>query len=461
MLCPECGFTSENPEIQYCIKCGTKLVEDTMLEGSLVKCPHCRLLVPAGEEICPQCGNEISKLPELKLTPPGPLTGFFKQRIALLGAILGLVFSVILIYLLYQIARPETFIQKMFLPGGVLNSVPWTISYLFLWSVSVLLIRAISLAAQRRILKSRKARTVEQRLKEKDISGVVKELENVSKSNSFFHRISRALYIWTITGQRESVDDELRRQADLDTETTIGGYTAIRTFIWAMPVIGFIGTVIGISLAVGDFSTFLGGEIENIDLVKSQLIEVTNGLSFAFLTTLLGLLGALFVMLPAAALQNAEEEFCVELDSVARDMIIPNLNTRRIDKIMKPDTYNLVEQITEVLKASLPDLAELKVSIHDYTKALLDDYSKAAHDLQRSVLLKHEQGYSKLIAEVLKKLQSGMDSITDNVVNNIKQSGNSNEERINEAGNSNIERINQAMHEVGERIIGLGEKLSE
>ena len=52
-------------------------------------------------------------------------------------------------------------------------------------------------------------------------------------------------------------DIVLQQHGAHDDEEIQGGYSLIRTFIWALPVLGLIGTVIGISLAVGGFAEFL------------------------------------------------------------------------------------------------------------------------------------------------------------------------------------------------------------
>jgi hypothetical protein len=62
-------------------------------------------------------------------------------------------------------------------------------------------------------------------------------------------------------------------------------YTLSNVFIWAIPILGFIGTVIGIGQAVGAFSGSLD-QAQDISLLKKSLNDVTGGLATAFDTTL-------------------------------------------------------------------------------------------------------------------------------------------------------------------------------
>src|SRR6185503_16965205 len=92
-----------------------------------------------------------------------------------------------------------------------------------------------------------------------------------------------------------------------------------------IPVLGLIGTVIGISFAVGGFGQFLGGNRNNMKTIKRSLVNVTGGLSFAFLITLQGLLTSLLIMLPAYALQTREERLYANVQRDISDLLLPAL----------------------------------------------------------------------------------------------------------------------------------------
>lgn len=100
-------------------------------------------------------------------------------------------------------------------------------------------------------------------------------------------------------------------------QTRLGGrYATAQLFLWAMPILGFIGTVLGIGAAVGGFSSFLGTDIEDLENIKQGLAGVAGGLSYAFDTTLLGLACSLIGMLGLAALQQREEALLVRIEEL-------------------------------------------------------------------------------------------------------------------------------------------------
>ena len=92
-------------------------------------------------------------------------------------------------------------------------------------------------------------------------------------------------------------------------------------------MIGLLGTVAGVAVAVGGFAEFLRGDIEDVAVIKLSLINVTAGLSYAFLTTLYGLAGALILMLIATALQNREEKLYSTIQDQIATVFLPFLQT--------------------------------------------------------------------------------------------------------------------------------------
>ena len=81
--------------------------------------------------------------------------------------------------------------------------------------------------------------------------------------------------------------------------------------VWVLPLMGFIGTVIGIAAAVGGLETVIadaGG-----GLSRESLGSVLGGLRFAFDTTLLGLTAVIPVMALLALLRVREQAVAAAL----------------------------------------------------------------------------------------------------------------------------------------------------
>lgn len=141
-----------------------------------------------------------------------------------------------------------------------------------------------------------------------------------------FNRIDNALSNLKNLGQVGDVDDILRSQASHDESVMETSYSIIGSFVWAIPVLGFIGTVLGLSEAIGQFGGVLQGA-GAIEEIKAALQNVTGGLATAFQTTLQALVAALGIQLLLALLKKSEEEF---LDECTEYCVINVVNRLRL-----------------------------------------------------------------------------------------------------------------------------------
>lgn len=123
-----------------------------------------------------------------------------------------------------------------------------------------------------------------------------------------FNRIMIALSNLKNLGRVSDVDDILRSQAQSDEDSMYSTYSMLEGFVWAIPVLGFIGTVLGLSEAIGGFGRVLV-QASDISQLSDSLKVVTAGLSKAFETTLVALVAALVVQLLLTYLKKTEEDF--------------------------------------------------------------------------------------------------------------------------------------------------------
>ena len=135
--------------------------------------------------------------------------------------------------------------------------------------------------------------------------------------------IARQLRLRNIGGLSD-VSTILKSQAENDENQIASSYTLIGGMVWAIPVLGFIGTVQGLSAAIGTFTQTLAAS-NDIGAIKSNLQGVTSGLSTAFETTLVALVMALFLQLYVSALQKRETDFLDECNDYCHQHVIAKL----------------------------------------------------------------------------------------------------------------------------------------
>ena len=138
------------------------------------------------------------------------------------------------------------------------------------------------------------------------------------------NRIERAVSNLSNIGVISDVSEILRAQGENDEGQMESSYALVRGFIWCIPILGFIGTVLGLSQAIGNFGGMLSGS-SSIDDIKTGLQSVTGGLSTAFDTTFLALVAALTTQLFMTALKKKEEMFLDECKEYCQAYIVGKL----------------------------------------------------------------------------------------------------------------------------------------
>jgi len=123
-----------------------------------------------------------------------------------------------------------------------------------------------------------------------------------------YNRIVNALSNLRNLGQVTEVDSLIRSHADQDESALDTSYSLVQGFVWAIPVLGFIGTVLGLSEAIGQFSGVLDSA-SDVERITQALKGVTAGLATAFETTLVALVAALVIQLAIVFLRKEEDEF--------------------------------------------------------------------------------------------------------------------------------------------------------
>ncbi len=112
----------------------------------------------------------------------------------------------------------------------------------------------------------------------------------------------------------ENVDDTF---AIKEREYMKGSFSLSRFMVWAIPIMGFIGTVWGISNGISHFSDAMSSTNSVTDvssMLKDNLPLVTSSLATAFDTTLLALLLSIPLMMLMLTLEKSEEAYLIDLD---------------------------------------------------------------------------------------------------------------------------------------------------
>ena len=160
---------------------------------------------------------------------------------------------------------------------------------------------------------------------------VIKALnESVDDPKRFvlFNRIERALLNLKNVGNVSDVSEMLRAQAENDESHLDSSYGILSGIIWVIPILGFIGTVVGLSGAIGGFGSVLSTDA-NVSSLRESLAPVTSNLGIAFDTTFVALILAMVVQMIMTVLRKQEELFLDACRDYAHINVISRLRMVR------------------------------------------------------------------------------------------------------------------------------------
>ena len=215
------------------------------------------------------------------------------------------------------------------------------------------------------------------------------------------------------------VQTYLTTQAEIDASAVDGGYTMLKALIWAVPMLGFIGTVVGLSAAVSGLETVTqGGDIAAH--LKVALGGVTAGLATAFDTTLIALVMAVLLLFPMEALRRTEYRMLDRIEQFANESLL-----RRMAETQAHTSH---EELPDVVRSALEGafkeherwLAQWQAQVSQLGQLIGGDFESAAVRVHESIaqsdslrlreLHDLKQGLSELFNQAGQSTQSWHDA---------------------------------------------------
>jgi biopolymer transport protein ExbB/TolQ len=261
-----------------------------------------------------------------RLFHAGRFTSVNKTLSFLIALLLTAVFFALITFLLNSVPASRIYAIVFVRPGNIYTTGPAML--FFFWAITMLFFKSRKIDFQKRalqlaavpqqpdfVLNETTARTVLERLH---------SLVDHPRHFILLNRIERALSNLHNIGGLADVSTILSSQAENDENQVSSSYTLINGLVWAIPVLGFIGTVQGLSQAIGKFGQTLQSSAE-VAKMKESLQGVTGGLATAFETTLVALVAALIIQLYINYLQQKETDFLDACNDYCHSHVIAKL----------------------------------------------------------------------------------------------------------------------------------------
>lgn len=145
------------------------------------------------------------------------------------------------------------------------------------------------------------------------------QLETVSpeiRETQLMETLTASLRRYRITGDVQSTSEVVQTSVEALGMRFEADNAMIRYMIWAIPSIGFVGTVRGIGQALSQADQALAGDIAGM----------TASLGTAFNSTLVALLASLLVMLLLHTLQRAQDRRLVDIQAYCEEFLLKRIS---------------------------------------------------------------------------------------------------------------------------------------
>ena len=171
-----------------------------------------------------------------------------------------------------------------------------------------------------------------------DVAGMLESFSEFPQHIQSSYLASRLRTMLMFVQRRESasgIEDELKHQSELDSIRRHEGYALTRIIVWAIPMLGFLGTVIGITLSLGDLSPHA-----LVATPEEAMEGLLAGLSIAFDTTALALTLSIILMFGQFITNRLETELLEAVDARVEYEIAGRFEAEAVPNFPRTESTN-------------------------------------------------------------------------------------------------------------------------
>lgn len=384
-----------------CPSCGMSLKAEPEMAGKVVRCPGCNTKLQIPETAALSTSGPVPGTSG-GLPPPDAAAGMTApgapsypdekpQRMGwkeadptnpngFVSFSIGLVITLTVFGIVYPFIAPKTVAVADFTTMQWLANLLYkhfTISFLntffFAWAMSIVYLKIQKLNHQKEaLLLDVLPVELGHQINSTNVGSFIDHVYSLPhrlRDSLMVNRIRKALELFEVKTNASDVAHAMDSQSNIDSSRIGASYIMLKAFLWAIPLLGFIGTVIGLSHAIGGMNF---ANVEDVGKIVDSINAVTSGLGTAFDATLLGLVLAVLLNFPMNSLSKSEDEMLNNIDAFCNEVLLPRLNDG--SGAGGGDTAAIADSVIKGLSSAqkefLTDLNELSKRMNDYATNL-------------------------------------------------------------------------------------------
>lgn len=226
------------------------------------------------------------------------------------------------------------FMQRYFCSHWILYATTW----LFAMGLAILVVKALIIPRERsafafNLVRNPNLRQASDRGRRLELlERSVASLPPRVRRSELARRYSDVCEYLSARHGESSLEDHLKYLHEVAGERLHDSYALIRTITWAIPILGFLGTVIGITMAIANITP---------DQLEKSMSEITGGLAVAFDTTALSLSLSMILVFVSFVVERAEQQILGRVEVAGMREIAPLLASTSLtdSPLMQAEQY--------------------------------------------------------------------------------------------------------------------------
>ena len=295
--------------------------------------------------------------------------------------------------------------------------------------------------------------------------------ERPAIQNSFIvRRLREALEFVRRKNSADALDAHLRHLEELEAVRANSAYSMVRIIVWAIPILGLLGTVIGITIAVANL---------NPETLEESMTKVTHGLGVAFDHTATALSLTMMLMFLKSGVERVEDRLLARVDERTGQELVgrfqqtgaaedPNdLSLRRMSEQVVGAIESLAGRQAEIWKSTIDNTHEqwLEVSVaaartikSALSEAVEENLVRHAQSLNEGALkvfdrldsstVHHAQELNRSSVQTASRLREGMERLAELLIEALERHGEvmtANEKELAEQNRQHLSEVEIAL----------------
>jgi biopolymer transport protein ExbB/TolQ len=280
--------------------------------------------------------------------------------------------------------------------------------------------------------------------------GQLQQLPKRLRETYLVRRLWDAIAYVRRTGSADTLERHLRHLEEQESLQVHSSYSIVRIIVWAIPILGLLGTVIGITMAVANL---------NPQKLEESTALVTAGLGIAFDHTATALSLTMILMFIKAGVERAEDRVLARVDARVSAELVGRFEQ---SGVVKDPNVAAVRRMSEELLSAVETLAERQASVWktaiDQSNEQWSQVSAAAGQVVKESLgTTIKDSLTTALAENLDQHAKALSASTAQHADRLDKSAQNTTERLREGLEKLAELLVESLHRHGE-VLTISEK---